>query len=80
MRLSLRRSVAVLIASGLIAAALVATISIAGGWALAGATQRAYDAEDLSAEVLPPPLYLLELRLVLSEGVGPGNTTERRPG
>jgi methyl-accepting chemotaxis protein len=69
MRFSLRVSLGCLIASGLVAAALLTAVSILSGRHVAATTQNAYDAKDLTADILPPPLYLIELRLALSEAV-----------
>ena len=56
-------------------AAAVAATAIVGGVSLWGAKQagdaaaKTFVAKDVTADILPPPLYLIEMRLVLSQGV-----------
>jgi len=55
-------------------AALMAVIVLAGASLTASAVARhavakTFDAKDLTADILPPPLYLIELRLVLSQAI-----------
>ncbi|MFL6679562.1 MAG: methyl-accepting chemotaxis protein [Burkholderiaceae bacterium] len=66
---SLRSLLLMLICSGLLASAVLTGASLWGGATTAAATQRALVAKDVTADILPPPLYLIELRLVLSEAV-----------
>ncbi len=62
---SLRSAMVTLISAGVLALAVLAGMATWGN-ALAGRTvARSLDAKDLVADILPPPLYLLELRLVL---------------
>ena len=66
---SLRFTLLTLVGAGLLAlCALV--LSVAAGAHLADkAVQKGLDAKDVLADVLPPPLYLVELRLVLGLAV-----------
>ncbi|MGE0312269.1 MAG: methyl-accepting chemotaxis protein [Lautropia sp.] len=64
---SLRHSLTLLIASGLTMAALMALVAILGNQRAATAVTRAFVAKDVTADILPPPMYLIELRLVVSE-------------
>jgi methyl-accepting chemotaxis protein len=63
---SLRTLLTVLVASGVAAAALLTGTSLVGDHLSQQATQRALVAKDVTADVLPPPMYLIEMRLVLS--------------
>jgi methyl-accepting chemotaxis protein-1 (serine sensor receptor) len=66
---SLRLSVLMLGLIGVLAAAIVA---LSGGWIQERTAQQAdavFVAKDVVADILPPPLYLIELRLVLSQAV-----------
>ncbi|HET9645883.1 MAG TPA: methyl-accepting chemotaxis protein [Burkholderiaceae bacterium] len=74
---TLRRSLGTLIASGLVAAALLAAASQWGELHGAAAVDRALAAKDVTADILPPPLYLIELRLVLSQAVEGSITSDR---
>ncbi len=65
----LKASLVLLGLTGLLAAGLVAA---SAWWATLGmrqAAQQVFDSKDVVADVLPPPLYLIEMRLVLSEAV-----------
>lgn len=70
---------------GLIGAALVAVLGLAAGsWWVSSVTDRqvrvAFDAKDLTADILPPPMYLVEMRLMVSqasEGSLPLETASR---
>jgi len=66
---SLRSLLLVLIASGLLAAGALTATSLWGAFATTAAASRALVSKDVTADILPPPLYLIELRLVLSEAV-----------
>jgi methyl-accepting chemotaxis protein len=66
---SVRAQITVLIASSVAACLLVTGLARLGGHLTSHASQRALDAKDLTADILPPPLYLIELRLVLSTAV-----------
>jgi methyl-accepting chemotaxis protein len=66
---SLRFALAALIASGIVAASLLTVVSVWGEASAGSAAQRTFVAKDVTADILPPPLYLIELRLVLSQAV-----------
>jgi methyl-accepting chemotaxis protein len=66
---SLRGQLLLLIVSGLLASGLLTATSMWGGARTTNAAQRALISKDVTADILPPPLYLIELRLVLSEAV-----------
>jgi methyl-accepting chemotaxis protein len=66
---SLRGLLILLIACGLLACAALTSVSLFGARAANEAAQRALVSKDVTADILPPPLYLIELRLVLSQAV-----------
>ena len=66
---SLRNLLLLLIVSGLMASGLLTATSMWGGVATTDSAQRALVSKDVTADILPPPLYLIELRLVLSQAV-----------
>ena len=66
---SLRHTLALMIASGIVAATALTAVSIWGSASGGSAARRAFVAKDVTADILPPPMYLIELRLVLSEAV-----------
>jgi methyl-accepting chemotaxis protein len=66
---TLKRSVALLGASGLVAAALIAAQSQWTHRAASDAAGNVFFAKDVVADILPPPMYLIELRLILSQAV-----------
>jgi methyl-accepting chemotaxis protein len=66
---SLRTMLALLVGAGVLAGAVLTTVSFCGIVVADRATQRALVAKDVTADILPPPLYLIELRLVLSQAV-----------
>jgi methyl-accepting chemotaxis protein len=66
---SLKRLLLLLIACGLVAVSLLTATSLWGAWRAGEVTQRALASKDVTADILPPPLYLIELRLVLSQAV-----------
>jgi methyl-accepting chemotaxis protein len=66
---SLRSLLLLLIVSGLLASGVLTVTSMWGAVATTDAAQRALVSKDVTADILPPPLYLIELRLVLSEAV-----------
>ncbi len=66
---SLRFTLLTLVSAGLLAlCALVLTVA-GGAYFAEKAVQKGLDAKDVLADVLPPPLYLVELRLVLGMAV-----------
>src|SRR3954470_2205920 len=66
---SLRSLLLLLIVSGLLASGVLTAASMWGAAGTTDAAQRALVSKDVTADILPPPLYLIELRLVLSEAV-----------
>ncbi|HUG25658.1 methyl-accepting chemotaxis protein [Piscinibacter sp.] len=66
---SLRRTLTLLIVSGLAAVALLTVSTLWGEHRSAMAVERALVAKDVTADILPPPMYLIELRLVLSQAI-----------
>ena len=66
---SVRRSVVCLSMLGVVAAVVVALVSTWGLNRLGGIAERTLVAKDVVADILPPPMYLIELRLVLSQAV-----------
>ncbi|HEV7915253.1 MAG TPA: methyl-accepting chemotaxis protein, partial [Albitalea sp.] len=66
---SIRHVLTSLIASGIVAASLLTAASLWGEYRSGGAFDRALVAKDVVADILPPPLYLIELRLVLSQAL-----------
>ena len=46
-----------------------ALVGLGGTRALAGHSEKAFVAKDVVADILPPPMYLIETRLVLSQAV-----------
>ena len=49
--------------------AIVGAISLWGAHKADLAAKQTFVAKDVTADILPPPLYLIEMRLVLSQGV-----------
>jgi hypothetical protein len=66
---SLRGILRLLALTGLGAAMLVACVSYLGSRHSEQQGQRAFVAKDLTADILPPPLYLIEMRLVISQAI-----------
>jgi len=66
---SLRLTLVLLIGSGIAAASVLMAVSLWGAGTAADAAQRTFVAKDVTADILPPPMYLIELRLVLSQAV-----------
>ncbi len=66
---SLRTTLTLLTSFGLAAAALLAIASYWGSLRADDAVQRTFVAKDVTADILPPPMYLIELRLVLSQAI-----------
>lgn len=65
--MSLRHTLTILSASGIFAATLLTGLSISGERRADAGAQGAFVAKDVGADVLPPPMYLIEMRLVLSQ-------------
>jgi methyl-accepting chemotaxis protein I, serine sensor receptor len=68
-KLSVRASLTVLAGAGLLAAILIFGIAQWSFSYLEGQTQKTFVSKDVVADILPPPMYLIEMRLVLSQGV-----------
>ena len=66
---SLRNILMLLIASGILASGVLTAASMWGSYGSKHSAQRALVAKDVTADILPPPMYLIELRLVLSQAV-----------
>ncbi len=62
---SIRRQLHLLVFTGITAVAIVAGTAIFTEAKIADKTDRLIATKDLNADILPPPLYLIELRLVL---------------
>ncbi|MBK7001768.1 MAG: hypothetical protein IPH35_17835 [Rhodoferax sp.] len=66
---SLRSALALLSFCGIVTAGILTVVSYGGGVQADAAVQRTFVAKDVTADILPPPMYLIELRLVLSQGL-----------
>ncbi|MEP6505013.1 MAG: methyl-accepting chemotaxis protein [Betaproteobacteria bacterium] len=66
---SLRGILILLIASAILAAGILTGVSMWSSTMASLAATRALVAKDVTADILPPPLYLIEMRLVLSQAV-----------
>jgi methyl-accepting chemotaxis protein len=64
---SLRHTLMILSACGIAAATILTGLSVLGNKHSEAAVSRAFVAKDVVADILPPPMYLIELRLVLSQ-------------
>ncbi|XVJ69461.1 MAG: chemotaxis protein [Rhizobacter sp.] len=71
---SLRHTLMILSAGGILAAAVLSSVNFATGQRSLAAVDRIFVAKDVVADILPPPLYLIEMRLLLSQMVE-GSTT-----
>ncbi len=69
MKISLRFSLLLLAAAGIAALCVLAASAFVGSYRAADAVTRGFDAKDVVADILPPPMYLIELRLVLGMAV-----------
>ena len=69
MKMSLRFTLLMLVAAGVLALCAVAAATAVGNHLGAKAVHRGLDAKDVVADILPPPMYLIELRLVLGMAV-----------
>jgi methyl-accepting chemotaxis protein len=58
-----------LLATALAVAATLTVTSLRTQESLAGQADRVYVAKDVTADILPPPLYLIEMRLVASQAL-----------
>ena len=66
-RFSVRQRLATLAVSGLLAAGACAAIGFWAGHRLTVISEQVFVAKDVVADILPPPMYLIETRLVLSQ-------------
>lgn len=66
---SLKQTLTLLIASGLLTAAVLTVVSSWGLYRSEAAVERAFVGKDVTADILPPPMYLIELRLVMSQAI-----------
>ncbi|MEO8804930.1 MAG: methyl-accepting chemotaxis protein [Burkholderiaceae bacterium] len=66
---SIRSLLLVLIAASVLASGILTGVSMWGSSSTSQSAQRALVAKDVTADILPPPLYLIELRLVLSQAI-----------
>jgi len=57
------------LAGALAAAAVLLGTALYSSHRLGNDAQRSFVAKDVTADILPPPMYLIELRLVLSQGI-----------
>jgi len=69
MRMSLRSTLVFLVAAGVAALCLLGAATALGNHLAAKAVDRGMVAKDVVADILPPPMYLVELRLVLAMAV-----------
>lgn len=77
---TLRATLVTLVSAAVVALCFVASTSTIGRLLSDRSVQRSLDAKDLTADILPPPLYLIELRLLLGmvvEGTMPLSDAEK---
>mgnify|MGYP006911045826 CR=1 FL=1 len=67
--MGLRAMLSLLIGIALLTACGMGALSFFGTYQSGNAVTRAFVAKDVTADILPPPLYLIEMRLVLSQAV-----------
>jgi methyl-accepting chemotaxis protein len=67
--LGLRAMLNLLVAVALLAAFSIGAMSYWGASESGGAAKQTFVSKDLTADILPPPLYLIEMRLVLSQAI-----------
>lgn len=67
--LSLKSRFTLLIAANLLATGLLLSQALHGFETLHQDAQQSFVAKDVVADILPPPMYLIELRLVLSQAL-----------
>jgi methyl-accepting chemotaxis protein len=58
-----------MLAAALLAVAALALLAHHAKDQMAGQASRVYVAKDVTADILPPPMYLIEMRLIASQGV-----------
>jgi methyl-accepting chemotaxis protein len=66
---SIRSILLLLIAASVLASGILTGVSMWGSRSTSQSAQRALVSKDVTADILPPPLYLIELRLVLSQAI-----------
>ena len=66
---SIRLTLTLLISAGIFAAAVLTASSLYGSRSSLATAQQTFVAKDVTADILPPPMYLIELRLVLSQAL-----------
>lgn len=69
MKSSLRFSLRLLVVSGIAALCALAIATAVGSYQAEKSVTRGFVAKDVVADILPPPMYLIELRLLLSRAV-----------
>ena len=67
--MGLRAMLTTFTAAAVTATAIVGAVSLWGAKQAGDAAAKTFVAKDVTADILPPPLYLIEMRLVLSQGV-----------
>jgi hypothetical protein len=68
-RMGLRAMLNTLTGIALAAALGISGLSFWGSQASSNAASKSFVAKDVTADILPPPMYLIEMRLVLSQAV-----------
>ncbi len=68
-RMGLRAMLNTLTGLALATALFISGLSFWGSYASGNAANKSFVAKDVTADILPPPLYLIEMRLVLSQAV-----------
>ncbi|MEZ5459988.1 MAG: methyl-accepting chemotaxis protein [Steroidobacteraceae bacterium] len=58
-----------MLAAALVAVAAISLLAHSAQTQLADQANRVYVAKDVTADILPPPMYLIEMRLIASQGV-----------
>jgi methyl-accepting chemotaxis protein len=67
--MGLRAMLNLLVAVALLSALCIGAMSFWGASASGKAANQTFVSKDLTADILPPPLYLIEMRLVLSQAI-----------
>jgi methyl-accepting chemotaxis protein len=67
--MGLRAMLSLFTAAALDVTAIVGAISLWGASQAGDAATRTFVAKDVTADILPPPMYLIEMRLVLSQAI-----------
>lgn len=69
MQLAFRTLLTALVAAALLVAGFLTWMAVSGLNQLAAQADKVYVAKDVTADILPPPLYLIEARLVASQAL-----------